>query len=90
MHEPVTTWHVVDVRRSSDASTSFIERNTQPRRLQCFLAPYRSTHRLVAAHRRRTSTGLSNVRLILDPLHETDEPLVVHASLMTIPPLVAS
>lgn len=82
------TWHVVEMQSDPKRSESFVTANAHPHMLRRILQPYATTHHVVSALRRRAPSGLSSLRLILDPLHSAGEHLVIHASLLTLPAIV--
>lgn len=95
MREPViihpgqTTWHVVELQSDPKRNQSFVAANAQPHMLRRILAPYTASHRIADTLRRR-ATGLSSLRLTLDPIHDAGQQLVIHAVLLTLPPIVGA
>ena len=96
MREPVvilpsqTSWHILELQSKLERNQSFIAVNAPPRMLRQILQPYVATHRVASTLRRRAPSGLSSLRLILDPLHEAGQQLVIHANLVTLPAIMGA
>lgn len=88
LHPGQITWHVVELQSDSRRHQSFIKANVHPRMLRWIVEPYAATHRITSVLRRHAPSGLSSLRLSLDPIDDAEQPLVIHANLVSLPAIV--
>jgi hypothetical protein len=82
-----TSWHVVEFASGLENGQVCNVANMAPHMLRWIIEPHAETHHVVAARRRRAPSGASIVRLVMDPRQGNGQPVVVHAVLVTHPPI---
>lgn len=84
---PAQSWHVVEFLPGVTSGNVACLPNQEPRMLRWLIEPHAGTYEVVAAIRRRAPVGLSSVRIVMDPIAGNGDPLVIHAALITVPPV---